>query len=48
MSYFQGIIDMNAKVCGLITRYKEYGHDAFMIELLLNLVFEFEYDFVRC
>jgi len=28
-------------------RYKEHGHDAFMHELLLELVFEFEYDFVR-
>ena len=26
--------------------YKEYGHDAFMLKLLLELVFEFEYDFV--
>jgi len=38
---------MNAKIYRLIIKYKEYGHDAFMLNLLLELVFDFEYDFVR-
>jgi len=37
---------MNAKMNTLIIKYKKYGHDAFMLKLLLELVFEFEYDFV--
>jgi len=38
---------MNGKMYRLIVNYKEYGHDVFMLELLLELVFEFEYYFVR-
>ena len=37
---------MNAKMYRLPIMYKEYEHDAFMLELLLELVFEFEYHFV--
>jgi len=46
-SCIYGIIDMNAKMYRLIIKYKEYGHYAFMLEPLLDLMFEFEYDFVR-
>jgi len=38
---------MNAKTYRVIIKYKEYGHDVFMLKLLLQLVFEFEYAFVR-
>ena len=38
---------MNAKMYRLIIKYKENRHDAFMLKLLLELVFEFEYDFIR-
>ena len=48
MSCVQGIIDMNAKVYGLIIKYEVYGHNVIMFDLLLELVFELEYDFVRC
>jgi len=48
MSCIQSIIDMNAKVYGLIIKYKVYGHNAIMFELLLKLVFELDYDFVGC
>ena len=47
VSCIYSIIDMNVKRYTLIIKYKEYGHDAFMLKLLLELVFGFEYDFVR-
>jgi len=40
-------MDMNAKAYGLIIKYEVYAHDAIMFEVLLELVFEFENDFVR-
>jgi len=33
VSYIYGIIDMNAKRYRLIIKYKEYGHDAFVLKL---------------
>ena len=48
MNCIQSIIDMNAKVYGLIIKYEVYGHNAIMFELHLEVVFELEYDFVKC
>jgi len=38
---------MNAEVYRLIYKYEVYGPDVIMFELLLQLVFELEYHFVR-
>ena len=35
---------MNVKRYRLIIKCKAYGHDTFMLKLLLELVFEFEYE----
>jgi len=47
VSCIYSIIDMNVMRYRLIIKYKEYRHDTFMLKLLLGLVFEFEYDFLR-
>jgi len=39
---------MNVKVYGLIIKCEVYGHNAIMFELLLQLVFGLEHDFVKC
>ena len=44
LSCIQCTMDMNVKMCGLIIKYEVYGHDAITFEVLLELVFEFEYD----
>jgi len=48
VSCIYGIVDINVNKYRVMIKYKEYGHDAYMLKLLLELVFRFEYDFVRC
>jgi len=38
---------MNAKMYRLIIKCEEHGHDALMLKLLLELVFQLECDFAR-